>query len=442
MAIQRWPWRDAPKEVGTMISYRMELLHSWVHEEASVRGLATLLDVAAPFGLRALLDRLRAIETVTVEHAIHTDDGAPLNGHVRFDLRSDGSYLFSGHMRATGLPSYHFVVQPWVSAPEGAVIAAQKEGRVFGTDTPGDRQRNWSEGGVNRGILLRWRSLRRSHGIGYHLHANIAGVIGTARDVLLFAVKGIALSAAIGPTGWFVLVGNELAGLDAQLASPDILAGIAVGAGTLLILGPFGLVPAIVAGAATVAQADIRHRSMNAKERAFADRVFRGKIDFNKVVLTNLSHDNGRKFTIPSIGGVILVNLDDAYDDPVIYQSRDQDYPEPGSVFIHELTHAWQIYNNSFLGVICGLDSNYDYFDVRGRLGDTAWPRRAWSTFNNEQQAHIVDDWYGAHVMRNPSDGSYVFDAQGVPLTDLDGFLAINDPAFSFIRDHIRTGAS
>jgi hypothetical protein len=313
---------------------------------------------------------------------------------------------------------------------------------VFGTDTPGDRQRNWSEGGVNRGIVLRWRSLRQGDSIGYHLHAKIAGVLGTARDVLLFAVEGIALNVVIGPTGWFVLIGNELAGLDAQLASPDILEGIAVGAGTLLILGPFGLVPAIVAGAATVALADIRHRPMNPKERAFADRVFRGTIDFNKVVLTNLSHDNGRKFTIPSIGGAILVNLNDAYDDPVRYQSPpDQDYPEPGAVFIHELTHAWQIHNNNFLGVICGLDSNYDYFDGRGRLSDTAWPQRTWSTFNNEQQAHIVDDWYGAHVSRNSADGSYLFDAQGIPVTDLDGTAAINDPAFSFIRDNIRSGA-
>jgi hypothetical protein len=85
------------------------------------------------------------------------------------------------------------------------------------------------------------------------------------------------------------------------------------------------------------------------------------------------------------------------------------------------------------------MDSNYDYFDSRGRMGDTAWPKRRWSTFNNEQQAHIVDDWYGAHVVVDAM-GNYLFDAKGIPLTDLDGFASTNDPAFHFIRDNIRVG--
>ena len=177
---------------------------------------------------------------------------------------------------------------------------------------------------------------------------------------------------------------------------------------------------------------------MTGPEREFADRVFKGSMDYDKVVLTNLSHDNGRKFTIPSIGKAILVNLNDAFDDPVHYkEAADSDYPEPGAVFIHELTHAWQIANNSFLGVICGMDSNYEYFDARGRSGDTAWPQRSFGTFNNEQQAHIVDDWYGMHLVRAP-DGSFLSDAQGLPMTDFDGSTAIQDPAYRFIRDHIR----
>ena len=85
------------------------------------------------------------------------------------------------------------------------------------------------------------------------------------------------------------------------------------------------------------------------------------------------------------------------------------------------------------------MDSNYDCFDWRGRTGDTAWPMRRWRTFNNEQQAHIVDDWYGEHVFRDGM-GKFVFDAQDVPLTDLDGIDALNDPAFHFIRDNIRLG--
>ena len=422
------------------ISYRREVLHSWVLSAPSVRGLASLLGVPAPFGFRALIDRLRQVENVTVDRAIHTDDDAPINGHVTMKLQSDGSYVFSGFMRATGLPSYHYGVQAWVTSSEGAVIAGQKVGDVYGFDTPGDRQDNWSQPGHNRGIVLRWRALRAGQGLGFQMHASIGGVLGAAHDVLVFAIKGITLNVVLGAAGWFVLIGSELSKMDSQLASPDIMAGILVGGATLLIVGPFGLVPAIVAGAVTVALADVRHRAMKPEERAFADRVFMHKINYDRVVLTNLSHDNGRKFTIPSIGDAILVNLNDALDSPMSYQDgAATDYREPGSVFIHELAHAWQIANNSFLGVVCGMDSNYDYFDSRGRLQDTAWQSREWGTFNNEQQAHIVDDWYGAHVVRDDA-GMFVFDAQGIPVTDLDGPAAINDPAFHFIRDHIRTG--
>jgi hypothetical protein len=421
-----------------MISYRKEVLKSWVLNAPSVRNLGTLLGVEPSLSLRGLINRMHLVESVSVSKPIQTNDNAPIGGRVTMLLRSNGSYVFSGHMRATGFYSYHFSVQAWVNVAEGAVIAAQKTGRIFGTDTPGPRQRNWSEAGVNRGVLLRWRSLRQGRSLGYNMHAEIGGVLGAARDVLLFVVRGVILRVALGPAGWFVFIGEELMALNPQLASPDILKGIAVGAGVLLIAGPFGLIPALVAGAATVALSDIRHRSMRPRERAFANRVFKGTIDFDKVVLTNLTHDGGRKFTIPSVGGAILVNMGDAFDDPMRHKSPpDQEYPEPGAVFIHELTHAWQIYNKSFIGVISGLSSNYDYFDARGRNGDTAWPKRDWGTFNNEQQAHIIDDWYGEHVSKDTA-GNYLIDSNGVPVTDLDGIPALNDPAFHFVRDNIR----
>ncbi|MCC6317464.1 MAG: hypothetical protein IT361_07180 [Gemmatimonadaceae bacterium] len=407
-----------------MVNYRQEIVRSWVKAEPSARSLAGLLGMATPVTLRAIVTRLHQVETVSVGTAVHTDDSAPINGHVAFELRSNGTYVFTGHMRATGFPSYHFGMQAWVVSGDGTVVAAQERGRVFGTDTPGPRQKDWSQAGVNAGLTEHWRSLRSGAGIGRRLDANITGVLGGAVDVLTFAVKGIVANVFLGPYGWVVLIGNELAGMDAQLASPDILAGILVGGATLLVVGPFGLVPAIVAGAATVAVANVKHRAMHPSERAFADRVFKGRIDYDRVVITNLTHSNGRKFTIPSIGNSILVNMgDEAFDNPTTYQgAANSSYPEPGSVFIHELTHAWQISHGSIVDMICGLSSNYTYFSGSNRLMDTAWPRRSWGGFNNEQQAAIVDDWYGAHV------------------ANLDGFDALNDPAFHFIRDNIRAG--
>ncbi len=409
-----------------MTNYREEIVHSWAKSEPSARALAALLGLGTPVTLRQIVDRLRQVETMFVQTDINTDDDTPINGHAALELRSDGSYVFSGHMRATGFPSYHYAVQAWASSGEGTVIAAQENGRVFGTDTPGPRQRNWTQPGVNAGIGEHWRALRASHTMGYHLRAEIGGVLGGAIDVLKFAVEGIAANALIGPAGWYVLIGNELAGMDSQIASPDILAGILVAGGVLLVVGPFGLVPAVIAGVATASLADVRHRSMHPWERDFADRVFKGSLDYDRIVITNLTHDGGRKFTMPSVGNHILVNMgDEAFDDPVSYQDpASTSYIRPGSVFIHELTHAWQISHDSVVDLICGLSSTYGYFQGATRLGDPSWQSRSWRGFNNEQQASIVDDWFEAHF------------------TDVESPEALRDPAFRFIRDNIRSGVN
>jgi hypothetical protein len=403
-----------------MINYRAEVVESWVKAAPSTRELAALLGLNPPVTMQTIVNRLHQVESISLDKAIHTDDNAPLNGRVAFVVRSDGTYVFSGHMRATGIPSYHYGVQAWVASGDGTVVAAQQRGRVFGTDTPGSRQRNWSEPGTNLGIKEHWRSLRAGAGLGYKLHAEISGVLGGAVDVLNFAIKGIAANIVLGPYGWVVLIGNELFGMDAQLGAPNTLAGILVGGGTLLIVGPFGLVPAIVAGAAAAALVDVKHRKMNAEERTFADRVFQGQIDYDRVVLTNMTKAGGQKFAMPSVGNTILVNMgDEAFDDPITDTSPN--YPRPGEVFIHELTHAWQISHNSLVDLICGLSDNYTYFQG-DRLADTSWQGRSWNGFNNEQQASIVNDWYGAYR------------------TDLNSTNALRDPAFRFIRDNIRTG--
>jgi hypothetical protein len=217
-----------------MISYREEVLHSWVHNAPSVRGLASLLGVSAPFGLRALINRLRAPESVSADSAINTADDTPINGHVTIQVSSDGSYVFSGFMRATGFPSYHYGVQAWLTTSEGAVIAAQRVGDVYGTDTPGQRQDNWTQPGTNAGIQLHWRSLRQGRSLGFHMDASISGVLGAARDILVFALKGIAATAVLGPAGWLVLIGSELADMHIRIGSPDILAGIAVAGAVFL----------------------------------------------------------------------------------------------------------------------------------------------------------------------------------------------------------------
>src|SRR5215472_2308506 len=115
------------------ISYRASLERSWMQAApsvATVRALAGTLDNPDPVSLRELLEDLSELESITREMDINTDDDTPLNGHVGFTLRSDGTYEFFGHMRATGFPSYHYGVQAWIETGDasGTVIGGQRSG--------------------------------------------------------------------------------------------------------------------------------------------------------------------------------------------------------------------------------------------------------------------------------------------------------------------------
>jgi hypothetical protein len=403
-----------------MVSYRTEILTSWVGSEPSSRALAQLLGMTTPTTLRDIVNRLRQVETIDLPSDINTPDDAAIRGHVSMKLQSNGHFVFSGYVKATAIASYHFGLQAWVDAAGSSPVAATQSGRVFGDDSPGPDTYSWNEPGDNAGIKAAWRTLRAGPVLHLRFKADISGLLGAAVDVLEFAIKGIAMNAVLGPAGWYLLIGNELAGASNDLASPDIDAGILVGAGVLLVVGPFGLIPAVAAGAATVAIADVKHHSMKADEIAFARRVFADSLPYDRLVLTNMQRpDNGAKFTWPGVGNKILVNLGPAYDNPIEYADPTTSYPQKGQVFIHELTHAWQIFNLGLPRVICHLSTTYTYAD------DPTWATRAFSSFNDEQQATIVDNWYANH--RNDA---------GWP----NSAGALADPAFHFIRDNIWPG--
>jgi hypothetical protein len=401
-----------------MISYSEEIVHSWVRREPSSRALAALLGLSTPVTLRDIVFRLRQVETISLSLPINTDDDAAIGGHVGMELHSDGRFVFSGDMTATGFPSYHFAVQAWVGSGDGALIAAQKSGSVFGDDTPGPDHRTWHEPGTNLGIIEGWRSLRLSPSLKFHFQADLTGVLGAAIDVLTFAVKAVLARVVLGPYGFFVFVGEELIGSDTDLASPNVLAGVLVGGGVFLIAGPFGLIPAIIAGAATAALVDIEHRTLHDHEKDWARAIFGDKIRYDDIVVTNIVGADNRKFTVPTVGNKILMGLGPAWSSPTTWADPTLvEYQEPGSVFAHELTHAWQICNTSLVRVICNTSGDYNYSN-----GDANWSARSWRSFNNEQQAHIVDDWFGRHYV------------------DLNSTAALRDQAYHYIADNILPG--
>jgi hypothetical protein len=79
--------------------------------------------------------------------------------------------------------------------------------------------------------------------------------------------------------------------------------------------------------------------------------------------------------------------------------------------------------------MICNAPGTYDYHSGNSeahRLDDIGWSRLAWENdFTREQQAHIVDDWYGAYCKS--------FTSLEQLAANLNTADALKDPAFLFI---------
>jgi hypothetical protein len=132
------------------------------------------------------------------------------------------------------------------------------------------------------------------------------------------------------------------------------------------------------------------------------------------------------------VDGNILLNLGDAFDDPVHHAEGSSTTPgdsyiTQGQVLIHELTHAWQIARFNFVpGLVCRMVTGGSSYTPGPATGD--WH----NDFGLEQQAAVVDHWFGKY---------------GFGWTDLADLkvklgsqMAQNDPYFHYIEQNIRLG--
>lgn len=402
----------------------------------SLETVRAIVGIERPAALRDILVRYR--EPIVIDEPLITPDGIALGGHHRITLERDGRVRHQGHMRATGFPSFTFGVRTILINDVGTPAVATASGRVHGTNEFGDRESAWDQSSLNPLVALHWSAMKRSrHETSINRESDFFGTIG---DVLGF-VGTLAIGGLVaGPAGVCIMLGihtADAAGLDEHLGIAG-LAGVAVAGGVLVVFGPGAIVPAIVAGAVagTAFELSIQHRPMTGPERDFAKRVYGDTLPVDRIILTNLLGIGKRPFTIPSIGDAILVNLGAGFQDPVHYKGHGnpekRDDQAPGQLFIHELAHTWQIENRTFLpGLICEaitsqittLGGNMDVYKY-GPAG------LAFSEFNPEQQASIVDDWFGG-------SGQQASTQFGLP----EKMTMIEDdrnPYFRYIRDNIR----
>lgn len=409
-----------------MRSLRQSISESWFPDLRELKPiLGPALGLPSPLSITALIDLFDSVETRRFTAAIDTD---AMHGEAELIVDSTGKYTFRGSVRATGVPSFAYKVQATLRTAGGALFVIEASGEVFGLDTPKHSESHWGEGNVGHEIRRFWIEIRKSATFDTETEKNLIGTIGEVVSVAETVIELYVAAQFRGVIGVVVVLGLKLgSATGTTFISPNILAGITVAAGVLVLFGPSAIVPALVGGTLTAAIADIRHRKMNRDELALARQVYKEKVPYELIVITDLYNPSttsagqplDREFTFRALDGGIWVNMGKNFDQTLGVDANGRSsYSKPGQVFIHELAHAWQIANTDNLTLACKAltDNNYDFGSERV---DRRIPFRE---FGSEEQAAIVDSWFGEFVDR------------------LEDAEALRDPKFFYIEHNIRAG--
>jgi hypothetical protein len=157
-------------------------------------------------------------------------------------------------------------------------------------------------------------------------------------------------------------------------------------------------------------------RLLNKSEIEFARQVFEDQVPYGKVHIASyyLPGNQGVPVTLASVSSIIPVSAlrnYTIYFGPEVF-SAGADRADSRDTFIHEMTHVWQGFHSN-LGweymvnsmtaqghaVIMQGDRNraYDYE-----------PGEAWKEYNVEQQALIVQDWFGNGMREDDRRYTYI----------------------------------
>ena len=401
-----------------------------------VRALGATVGLAPTFGVLEMIRRLKM--PVGFHADIVTPSGTALGGTVDLTLFSDGRSSFHVHMHDSGLDPYRFRVRCAVTTSGGIVLLFQASGHTDGTlsNPTGTIHRDFQHDEENHNPLIQanWLDVRAgslSVSKSYEDVGALSTVEDIAKDLLGFLVADVTLGVGLALV---IAVSAEVSkAAGANFVGPGGLVGVIVAGGIVWTFGPSAIIAAVVFGVAAGAITDalIEHRRLHQDEYDFAQVVFDGTLPaIGKIFVTNLSHGGGLKYTWPNVDGNILLNLGDAFDDPVHHAEGGSTTPGDryvtrGQVFIHELTHAWQIARLNFVpGLVCRMVTG-------GSSYDPGPPDSNWhSDFGLEQQAAVVDRWFGTY---------------GFGWTDLEDLkkklgsqAALNDPYFHYIEQNIR----
>jgi hypothetical protein len=147
-------------------------------------------------------------------------------------------------------------------------------------------------------------------------------------------------------------------------------------------------------------------RRLTAAERRLAEQVFRGTINYDLLRVTDTLGLYSRPW-VANTPPMWLMNVG-----PTHYQ----DLTKAPAFFIHELTHVWQ--GQHGVPITANSAIHQGLAVLQGGNFNDAYQYNCcstWNSYNIEQQARIVGDWF--------SNG-----------------MNTADPLYPYIRDHIRAG--
>jgi hypothetical protein len=322
-------------------------------------------------------------------------------------------------------------------------VAFVHNGSVGGTVSGGSRDHSWDLPGLDyplqffvqtnwpsiAGASLTVTAYATDEGIG-------GGVVSVLEDLAAFVLAAVVLGPGVAVT---LLVGAVMGEALDLAGGPGELVGLLVAGGAMYLVANGIFLPVLPLGLAAWAVTDeiVRHRPITVDEENFAANVFKGTLPSrHRLVLTNLAAVAGRAFTWPNVDGSILLNMvnNSAYDDPVNYRKSAEDFY--GRLFIHELTHAWQMAHSSFMPMtICdGITGHAITEPIDGKKAfyNPGVPGLPWRDYNMEQQAVIVHMWFTGQVVYKNEKG----ESGPVVFKQMDE----QNPWFRYIAENIWAG--
>jgi hypothetical protein len=196
--------------------------------------------------------------------------------------------------------------------------------------------------------------------------------------------------------------------------------GGVMGAATLIgdglwLVGPEGT--AFALGSTVLMSLGTKSRVLEDHEYHFVQRVFQGKLPpRDQILVCDTIGGQDRPFTWPRTDGKITLNLG-----PTNYANPCLTAPK---TLIHELVHAWQLHNmGSEFGLLLEEMATQILHSLKG--GQYSYDKDhyvSWESYNTEQQAQIIGDWFNVY---------YPF---------LESQEAKADPRFRYVDGIIRNG--